>query len=118
MSEHAESHDDPDQIHHHISPLSLYIKVFLALMVLTWVTVAVSKFDLGVLNLPVALLVAFTKASLVLWFFMHLSHSAKITWVCAFGSLIWLGVMLFLTLGDYVARRGDKAWIPFPETWL
>ena len=58
--------------HHFIPPLKYYIGTFLALLVLTIVTVAVAQVDLGVLNIPIALAIAVLKASLVLGFFMGL----------------------------------------------
>ena len=105
--------NEPSLIHHHISPISLYIKVFAALMVLTAVTVGVAYVDLGLLNVFVAITIAVTKACLVAWFFMHLSHSAKITWIAAAGGAIWLIIMISLTMSDYAAR----GWIPFPPAW-
>ena len=55
-----------------------YIGVFVALLVLTVATVAVSRFHIGkpgdnTGNILVALLIAFVKAGLVAAFFMHLS---------------------------------------------
>ena len=49
----------------HIAPKSQLYAVFAALMVLTVITVAVSRVDLGAFNLPVALAVAVTKAALI-----------------------------------------------------
>lgn len=66
-----------------------YIMVFIALAVLTIVTVAASRIDFGTGNVVVALLIAVVKASLVATIFMHLKweKSASI-WLtlglCAF----------------------------------
>jgi cytochrome c oxidase subunit 4 len=108
MPEHAGRHSDPHADPHaqpdHIVPLGTYILVFLALMVGTAVTVAASYVDLGIWNTPVAMLIAVTKASLVVFFFMHLKYSPRLYW-------IWLGAAVFfvahLLLGtglDYLAR--------------
>jgi cytochrome c oxidase subunit 4 len=57
----------------------VYITVFVALMVLTIVTVAVSYLDLSVpLAVTVALLVATVKGSLVACYFMHLISEKKL----------------------------------------
>jgi len=87
-----------------VVPIGTYIMVFLALMVGTGVTVAASYVDLGIWNTPVAMLIAVTKASLVVFFFMHLKYSPRLYW-------IWLGAAIFfvahLVLGtglDYLAR--------------
>ena len=56
----------------------VYITVFVALMVLTIVTVTVSRFHLPVpIAVTVALLVATIKGSLVACYFMHLISERK-----------------------------------------
>ena len=64
--------DEQDQIHHHISPVSTYIKVFVTLMVLTLVTVLIATVDLGFMNTFVAVTIAVIKATVVVLWFMHL----------------------------------------------
>src|SRR5678815_4527149 len=57
----------------------VYITVFVALMVLTIVTVAISRFHLPVhIAVTVALLVAIVKGSLVACYFMHLVSEKKL----------------------------------------
>ena len=57
----------------------IYITVFVALMVLTIVTVAISRFHLPVpMAVTVALLVAIVKGSLVACYFMHLMSERKL----------------------------------------
>jgi cytochrome c oxidase subunit 4 len=57
----------------------IYISVFVALMVLTVVTVAVSRFHLPVpMAVTVALIVAIIKGSLVACYFMHLISEKKL----------------------------------------
>jgi cytochrome c oxidase subunit 4 len=57
----------------------IYITVFVALMVLTIVTVAVSRFHLPLpVAVSVALLVATIKGSLVACYFMHLISEKKL----------------------------------------
>jgi cytochrome c oxidase subunit 4 len=53
---------------------------------------------------PIALAIAGVKAALVLLFFMHLWDSPRLTWLIAFGSLLWLAIMLVLTFADYLTR--------------
>lgn len=89
---------------HHITPLSTYIFVFLALAVGTLLTWFASTIDLGWANTPIALLIATTKAVLVILFFMHVIHSTRLTWVVVIGSFIWLGVLFVLTFADYLTR--------------
>jgi len=57
----------------------IYITVFVALMVLTIVTVAISRYHLPVpIAVSVALLVATIKGSLVACYFMHLISEKKL----------------------------------------
>ena len=57
----------------------VYITVFVALMVLTIITVAVSYLDLAVpIAVTVALIVATVKGSLVACYFMHLISEKKL----------------------------------------
>ena len=57
----------------------VYITVFVALMVLTVITVAVSYLDLSVpMAVTVALLIATVKGSLVACYFMHLISEKKL----------------------------------------
>ena len=59
--------------------VALYVRVFLALMGLTVVTVAISYLNLPILwAVAVALFIACVKGSLVAAFFMHLSTEKKI----------------------------------------
>ena len=89
---------------HHVTGLPIYFGVFFALMILTILTVAVSRVNLGLLNTPIALGLAVVKATLVILFFMHVVHSTRLTWVVIISSFLWLGVMFALTFADYLTR--------------
>ena len=89
---------------HHLAPVSLYISVFLALMVGTFLTVVVAKFDLGPLNNIVMLSVACAKALLVVLYFMHVRWSTRLTWVVASAGFFWLLVLFSITMTDYMTR--------------
>lgn len=97
----------------HIVPPKVYVLVFAALMVLTLTTYEVALVDVGVLNSIVALLIAFTKASLVVLFFMHGKYSHYLTRLVVGASLLWLVILLGLTMSDYLTR----GWIPQPGGW-
>jgi cytochrome c oxidase subunit 4 len=88
----------------HIVPKSTYYLIFAALMIGTAITVAVAFIDLGAMNTVVALAIACTKATLVVLFFMHVKYSTRLTWAVVAGSVFWLGIMLALTLSDYLTR--------------
>jgi cytochrome c oxidase subunit 4 len=89
----------------HVTSRKIYFAVFAALMVLTAATVIVATFDLGWANDVVALGIAVTKALLVLWFFMHLRYSTRVTVLTAVAGFFWLAILIFLTLNDYMTRE-------------
>jgi cytochrome c oxidase subunit 4 len=94
--EHAENNFDQNTDLHegvgHVVPLPILVGVFVALIVLTWLTVAVTAIDLGSLNLWIALAVATIKGSLVVLYFMHLRYDSP------FNSLIFVTALVFLFL--------------------
>ena len=88
----------------HSVPLKLYFGVFLALCVLTALTVWTAKHDYGALNTPIALSIAGVKAALVILFFMHAKYSSKLTQLFAFAGFFWLAILLVFTLQDFMTR--------------
>jgi cytochrome c oxidase subunit 4 len=88
----------------HIAPKSLYYTIFLALLVLTGLTVGVTYVDLGEANLLVALGIAVTKATLVGLFFMHLKWSSRLTHVTVIAAFVFLAFLAMFTFGDYLSR--------------
>jgi cytochrome c oxidase subunit 4 len=105
MPDHDHGHDHAHEHgHDHIVPVGTYILVFLALMVGTGVTVGASYLDLGIWNTPVAMLIAVTKAGLVVFFFMHLKYSPKLYWVWVGAAIFFLVHLIAGTGVDYLAR--------------
>jgi cytochrome c oxidase subunit 4 len=94
----------------HITPVRVYVTIFLSLLVFTFATYEVAKYDLGSLNTPVALAIAVTKASLVVLFFMGLRFNTILTKVVAVAGLFWLAILFGLTLNDYLTRT----WMGVP----
>jgi len=88
----------------HVSPLSTYITIFGALMVLTAVTVGVAFINLGSLNPLVALGIACIKATLVILFFMHVKYSSRLTKLTVVLSLFFVVILFAETLMDYATR--------------
>ena len=88
----------------HIVPKRIYYIVFGILMLCTYITVQVAFFDLGGFNIVAALAIAVLKATLVVLFFMHVKYSTRLTWAVVVGSIFWLGILLVLTMGDYLTR--------------
>jgi cytochrome c oxidase subunit 4 len=100
---------------HVVSPV-IYIVVLAVLMALLALTVFVAFVDLDKLlaprghqgplywNMTIALLIAICKAILIILFFMHVKYSSKITWAFAAAGFVWLGIMITLTMSDYLTR--------------
>jgi cytochrome c oxidase subunit 4 len=88
----------------HIVPTRIYYTIFAILMLCTGLTVWVAFLDLGALNTIAALAIAVFKATLVVLFFMHVKYSTRLTWAVVVGSIFWLGILLVLTMGDYLTR--------------
>lgn len=80
------------------------VRVWLALLVLTGFTIFIASQDLGVLNTPVALLVAITKASLVIVFFMGVKWNTPLTKTVAISGFVWLLILFFMGMNDYLTR--------------
>ena len=89
---------------HHVVSWKVYVAVFLALSALTVITVQVAGHDFGAFNLVVALGVAFTKATLVVLYFMHARYSPKLTAIVIASSLAFFVILVFLILTDYLTR--------------
>lgn len=112
----AMASQDRGHIEHHIVGIPTYLGVFFGLMLLTALTVWVAFLDLGSfswLHTPLALIIASVKAFIVLWWFMHVKYSVRLTWVFIASGILWLGILLAITIGDYVGR----SWEPAPEGW-
>ena len=93
----------------HVVPTRVYYTIFAILMVCTGLTVWIAFLDLGPLNTIAALGIAVFKATLVVLFFMHVKYSTRLTWAVVLGSVFWLGILIALTMSDYLTR----AWRTF-----
>ena len=120
MTEHATTAAHPTGDGHgaaHVVPVGIYLAVFAALMVLTVVTVAASRVDLGAFNTPVALFIAVAKAVLVVLFFMHVKYGPRVIGLVLAAAMLYLFYMIAGTGADYVSRgpvdpRPDRPVVP------
>jgi cytochrome c oxidase subunit 4 len=101
---------DQDQGLGHEVPVSLFYKVFGALIVLTVITIAASHVDFGSpsYNLIIAMAIASIKAGLVGAFFMHLAYESKLLWVFVAFPLVLLAIMIGLIFLDNPYRDHPK----------
>ena len=88
----------------HVVPVRVYITIFLMLMIFTALTVFASFRDFGPGNTIIAVSIAMIKASLVVLYFMHVRYNDNVVRIAVFAGFLWLGVMIVLTLSDYIAR--------------
>jgi len=63
---------------HYIVRTKTFVLVWTALIILTGVTIKAAQMRMGEWSMLANLLIASIKASLVLWFFMHLKYEKKI----------------------------------------
>ena len=106
MTDHAATPDDhAADIDKHVR---VYIMVFVALMVLTVITVAISRLHLSVpLAVTVALIVAIVKGSLVACYFMHLVSEKKLIYAVLAVTAAFFVVLLALP----VFTHSNGFWI-------
>jgi cytochrome c oxidase subunit IV len=96
-----------------IVPLKTYVTVFVSLIGLTLLTTGVAFMDLGAFNTVVALVIAFCKMLLVIFFFMHVRHSGGLVRIVLLAGFFWLALLIGLTTADYRTRN----WTPAPDAW-
>jgi cytochrome c oxidase subunit IV len=96
--------------HEHVVPKSTYYVIFIALMVLTAVTVGAAKLHFGQLNFVIAIAIAITKASLVVLFFMHVKYSSPLVKITVGAGVFWLVILLSMIMMDYISR----GWLSTP----
>jgi cytochrome c oxidase subunit 4 len=100
----------------HIVPVRVYITIFLVLIAGTILTVLAAFHDFSYrfgnhevpLNTIIALVIAVTKATFVVLYFMHVRYSSRLVWVVVTSALFWMAIMFALTFADYWTR----GWLP------
>lgn len=88
----------------HIVPYRTFILIWIALLILTGVTVGVAQVDLGPLNVWVALAIATLKSSLVVAVFMHLKYEQRLFKLALLSALLILVVFIGFTFFDVLYR--------------
>lgn len=90
--------------HVHIVPYKTFLIVWAVLLVLTGITVAVAQFDLGPLNIWVALGIATLKSGLVVAFFMHMKYEHWLFKISLIATLAILAIFIGLNFFDVLYR--------------
>jgi cytochrome c oxidase subunit 4 len=89
---------------HHIVPYRTFLLVLLVLLVFTFISIAVTNYNLGPVTVLVALLLATFKTILVLTYFMHLKYDVKMFGILVAAVLAVIAVVIFITFLDYLFR--------------
>ena len=105
MSAHGHSDDAHDFAHP--MPIPVLLAVFVALTVLTVITVAQSNFNFGSLDVLIVMGIATIKALLVVCFFMHLAFDKPFNMIVFVGSFVFVGLFVIFTLSDSQLTSGS-----------
>ena len=101
---HGHAHEE-GAVHAHIASTQFYVGIFVALVILTVITVKVSYYDFGSANTVIALLVATMKASLVAAFFMHLRYDRLFNTLAFLAAFLFLAIFILFTYDDLGVRQ-------------
>lgn len=88
----------------HIVPHRVFAGIWVALVILTGLTVAAGQVDLGPWNIWVALGIACVKSSLVVAFFMHLKYERPLFKISLLSTLAILAIFIGFTFFDVLYR--------------
>ena len=103
MASHAHSDDEHSEDGHdfaHPASIPLLLGTFIALTVLTIITVAQASVDFGSWDVAIVMVIATVKAILVGAFFMHLAFDKPFNITLFVGSFVFVGLFIIFTLGD------------------
>jgi cytochrome c oxidase subunit 4 len=98
------SHDHDHATEHDQVSYGSYVVTWLALLVLTAITVTAAGMHFGKISVLVALLIATVKAAIVLQIFMHLQHEGKLLHTMVWIVLITLAIFIGMTFTDTLFR--------------
>lgn len=85
--------------HIHI-PARVFVFVWIALLCLTGLTIKAAQMKMGEWSMVANIAIASTKASLVLWFFMHLKYEKRVFKLMIFVPIITVSIIIVLTFFD------------------
>ncbi len=82
-----------------------HLLALLGFLVLLAANVGLSLLHLGPFAIPVAIIIAVLQAGLIAVFFMALRSATHLILIFAGAGLIWLFILFFLTMSDYLFRQ-------------
>lgn len=114
MADHAHhgDHHDENEISH-VSSIKTLVTTGGTLLLLTVVTVLATKIDFGAnINLALAMVIAVTKATLVVLFFMHLRYDRLFHTVVFVSAICAASLFVGFTLMDSSQYQQTNIWHP------
>jgi cytochrome c oxidase subunit 4 len=90
--------------HAHIVPYKTFLIIWFVLLILTGITIAVAQYNLGALNIWVALGIATLKAGLVVAVFMHMKYESYLFKLSLLSALAILAIFIGFTFFDVLYR--------------
>ncbi len=77
-----------------------FILVWITLLCLTGLTIGAARMQMGAWSMVANIAIASAKASLVLWFFMHLKYEKRLFKLLLFIPLLTISIIIGLTFFD------------------
>jgi cytochrome c oxidase subunit IV len=100
-------------MNHKVLPIRTYVLIWAILICATFTTLGVAFLDLGPWNIVVAMMIAFTKMSLVVLYFMHVKQQDNLTKLFVVAGFFFLLILICITMTDY----GTRNWLPQGRMW-
>lgn len=116
MTTHDHDHAGPGDGHDahgisHVASVKNLLGTWIALMILTFITVGATRFDFGSgANLALAMFIAVVKATLVCLFFMHLKYDKLFHSVLIIGAILTAALFVGYTLLDSNQYQQTNIW--------
>ncbi len=99
-----ENNNNNHEEDHHIVSYAANIKIWIVLLILTWLTITVAYLDFGNVAVAIALLIATVKAGIVLAYYMHLKFESKLLTALLLVTVAVFSSFIILTFFDYAYR--------------
>jgi cytochrome c oxidase subunit IV len=113
MADHAEHHDDHEHEISHVASIKTLVGTGGTLLLLTILTVLATRIDFGAnINLAIAMVIAVTKATLVILFFMHLRYDRLFHTVVFVSAICAASLFVGFTLMDSSQYQHTNIWSP------
>jgi cytochrome c oxidase subunit 4 len=81
-------------------PTRVYVLVWIGLICLTGLTIKAAQMKMGEWSMVANIAIASAKASLVLWFFMHLKYEKRLFKILLFVPIVTVSIIISLTFFD------------------